>query len=85
MASTLSFTIFLYYLFLFPLLLGLSSSKYTGVYSSHLLFYVISCREKGKWIKTGGDYSLGFKVPIHREEIVDPLEKYGVNHDISPN
>ena len=38
-----------------------------------------------KWIKTAGVYSMGLKVPIRKEEIGDPLDKYSVNCDISPN
>ena len=40
---------------------------------------------KAKWIKTARVYSMGFKVPTHREEIGDPLDKCSVNCDISPN
>ena len=46
---------------------------------------MISGRGKAIWIKTAGEYSVGFKVPTSREEIGDPLDKYGVNRDISPN
>ena len=28
---------------------------------------------------------MGFKVPASREETGDSLDKYNVNHDISPN
>ena len=28
---------------------------------------------------------MGFKVPAYKEEKGDPLDKYSVNHDISPN
>ena len=33
---------------------------------------------------TVGEYSMGFKVPASREETGDSLDKYNVNHDISP-
>ena len=62
-----------------------SSSRYTGVHSSHLLFFVISWRAKAKWFKTVGVYSIVFKVPTHREEIVNPLGMYSINYGISPN
>ena len=39
---------------------------------------------KAKWVKAVGEYSMGFKVPTSREEIGDPLDKYSINHDISP-
>ena len=38
----------------------LSSSRYIGVHSPHLLFHVISWRGKAKWIKTVGVYSMEF-------------------------
>ena len=63
----------------------LSSSRYIGVHSSHLLFYVIGWRGKAKWIKTEEVYSMRFKVPTGKEEIGDPLDMYSVNHDISLN
>ena len=28
---------------------------------------------------------MGFKVPTSREDIGDPLDKYSINHGISPN
>ena len=34
---------------------------------------------------TVGEYSMGFKVPASREETGDSLDKYSVDHDISPN
>ena len=37
-----------------------------------------------KWFKTAGVYSMIFKVSVLREEIGDPLDMYGVNHDNSP-
>ena len=39
---------------------------------------------EGKWIKTAGEYLMGFKVPTHKEAIGDPLDKYSINPDISP-
>ena len=83
MASTPYFTFFHCYLLVVPFLVG-SFSRHNGVHSTHLLFYVISWREKAKWIKTAGVYSIGFEVPTHREEMGDPLEMYSVNCDISP-
>ena len=34
--------------------------------------------------KTGGEYSIGFKVPTSREKIGDPLDKHSINRDILP-
>ena len=63
----------------------LSSSGITGTHNSHLVLYVIRSRAKAKWIKTMGEYFMGFKVPARREEIGDFLDKYSINCDISPN
>ena len=38
-----------------------------------------------KCIKIAGVYSRRFKVLTHREETEDPLDKYTINRDISPN
>ena len=38
----------------------------------------------GKMDKTGGEYSIGFKVPTSREKIGDPLDKHSINRDILP-
>ena len=50
-----------------------------------LMLYVISDRGEAKWIKTTGDYFMGFKVPTSREEIGYSLDKYSRNCDILPN
>ena len=34
---------------------------------------------------TAGEYFMVFKVPASREETGDSLDKYSVDHDISPN
>ena len=47
-------------------------------------FFVIGCRGKVKWFKTGGVYYMIFKVPALREEIGVTLDIYSVNHDNSP-
>ena len=46
---------------------------------------MISGRGKAKWIKTVGEYFMGFKVPASREEIGYSLDKYSIDRDISPN
>ena len=48
----------------------LSSSRFTGVHNSHLILYVISGRAKAKYYKTVGEYSIGFKVPTSREDVM---------------
>ena len=58
---------------------------------------MIGCRGKAKWFKTAGVnnnknfkkkaagvYSMIFKVPAHREGIVDSLDMYSVNRDNLP-
>ena len=45
---------------------------------------MIGCRGKAKWFKTARLYYMIFKVPVLREEIGDPVDMYGVNHDNSP-
>ena len=50
-----------------------------------LMLYVISDRGEAKWIKTTGDYFMGFKVPTSREEIGYILDKYSISHEILPN
>ena len=47
-------------------------------------FFVIGWREKAKWFKTAGVYSMIFKVPALIEEKGGPLDMYSINHDISP-
>ena len=47
-------------------------------------FFVIDLRGKVKWFKTAGVCSMIFKVPALREEVGDPSDLYGVNHDNSP-
>ena len=47
-------------------------------------FFVICWRGKVKWFKTAVMNSMIFKVPACKEEIQDPLDMYGVNHDNSP-
>ena len=84
MASTPSFMFFHCYLLVLPFLVVSSSSRYTGVHSSYLLFFVISWRGKAKWFKIAEVYSMIFKVPALREEIGDPLDMYSVNCDNSP-
>ena len=42
---------------------------------------MVGCREKEKWFKRAGVYSMIFKVPALREEIGDPLDMYSVNCD----
>ena len=55
------------------------------VFTAPSYSFVIIWRGKGKCINTVGVYSIRFKVPTSREEIGDPLDKYSVNSDISPN
>ena len=62
----------------------LSSSRFTGVHNSHLIFYVINLGTKMKLISIPVEYSMTFKVPTHREEIGNTLDMYSDNHDISP-
>ena len=47
-------------------------------------FFVIGCRGKATCFKTASVHYVIFKVPAFREEIGDPLDMYGVNHDNSP-
>ena len=82
--STPSFT-FCCYLLVVPLLVGLLFQEVS--WCSQLLptlFLVIDCRGKAKWFKTAGVCSMIFKVPALREEVGDPSDLYGVNHDNSP-
>ena len=85
MSSTPSITFFCCYLFVVPLLVGVLFSRYAGVHSSHLLFFVIIWRGKAKWFLRQQEYifSMVFKVQTHREETGDPLDMYRVNYDIS--
>ena len=46
------------------------------------LIQLIRDRGKAKWIKTVGEYSMGFKVQTISEQIGVPFEKYSNNHDI---
>ena len=47
--------------------------------------YVISGRGYAQLIGTVREYSMGFKVPISREEIGESFGKCSVNRDISLN
>ena len=50
------------YLLVAPLWWVFSSSGFTGIHNIYLMLYVIRGTAKVKWIKTAGEYSMGFKV-----------------------
>ena len=49
-----------------------------------ILFIIIGCRGRAKWLKRAEVYYMIFKVPTLREEIGDPLDMYSVYCDNSP-